>query len=109
MAQIQDFSALDLRTGVIVSARTFPEARKPAYILEVDFGPEIGTLKTSAQITDLYSTQQLLGEQVVGIVNIPSRQIGPIQSQFLVLGALSGNGVVLLDTKSPCEPGTKIA
>ncbi len=91
----EDFEKVELRTGTIVRAEEFPEARKPAYRLWVDFGEEIGILKSSAQITDLYSLESLKGKQVLGVVNFPPRQIGPVRSQCLVTGFSSADGVVL--------------
>ena len=76
----QHFEQVDLRVGTIVTAEVFAEARLPAYILHVDFGPDIGVLKSSAQITDLYHAEGLVGQQVIGVVNFPPKQIGPIQS-----------------------------
>ena len=81
----QDFEQVDLRVGTIVTAEEFVEARCPAYILHVDFGGDIGVLKSSAQITDLYQSEDLVGQQVIGVVNLPSKQIGPIQSQCFQL------------------------
>jgi tRNA-binding protein len=81
-----DFTRVELRVGRVIEARTFPEARKPAYVLQVDFGPEIGVRKSSAQITDLYACEDLVGKLVVAVVNFPPRQIGPLQSQCLVTG-----------------------
>ena len=79
-----DFERIEIRVGTIISAEVFKEARKPAYILQVDFGEDIGILKSSAQITDLYKPEELTGTQVIGVVNFPSKQIGPIKSQCLV-------------------------
>ena len=82
----QEFEQVDLRIGTVIEARPFPEARKPAYILHVDFGPEVGVLKSSVQITDLYSPDDLVGRQVLGVVNIPIKQIGPARSECLITG-----------------------
>ena len=79
-----DFQKVELRVGTIVDVRDFPEARKPAYKLEVDFGSEIGIKKSSAQVTDLYSKEDLLGKQVMAVVNFPTKQIGPVLSECLV-------------------------
>ena len=81
-----DFLAVELRVGKIISAKPFPEARKPAYVLEIDFGPEIGVKKSSAQITQIYTIEELVGKLVVGVVNFPSKQIGPIRSECLITG-----------------------
>lgn len=99
-----DFRKVDLRVGKIVSAREFPEARKPAYALEVDFGDEIGTRKASAQITDLYSTDELVGKLVVGVVNFPKKQIGPLMSECLVTGFYNADGAVVLCTPDADTP-----
>ncbi len=92
----QDFEQVDLRVGTIVTAEEFVEARCPAYILHVDFGGDIGVLKSSAQITDLYQSEDLVGQQVIGVVNLPSKQIGPIQSQCLITGFSQADGSVVL-------------
>ncbi len=99
-----DFAKVELRIGTIVSVEDFPEARKPAYKLKVDFGDEIGIKKSSAQITDLYNKDELLGSQVVAVVNFPSKQIGPIRSECLVTGFYREDGTVVLarpDSKVP--------
>jgi len=100
----QDFMRIDLRVGRVVSAKTFPEARKPAYILEVDFGEEIGVLKPSAQVTDLYSVDDLVDRLVVGVVNFPRKQIGPLMSECLVTGFHNENGHVVLCTPEQDVP-----
>jgi tRNA-binding protein len=91
-----DFMKVDIRVGTVLSARAFPEARKPAYVVEVDFGPEIGVLKCSAQVTDLYLPGELVGMQILGVVNFPEKQIGPIRSQFLLTGMHREDGSVVL-------------
>jgi tRNA-binding protein len=92
----EDFARVELRVGRIVDAQPFPEARKPAYILRVDFGPEIGIRKSSAQITALYDLQELVGRLVVAVVNFPSKQIGPLRSECLVTGFHDEEGRVAL-------------
>jgi tRNA-binding protein len=91
-----DFEKVELRVGTIVDAQPFPQARKPAYILQVDFGEELGVRKSSAQITDLYPIQELVGKQVVAVVNFPAKQIGPLKSQCLVTGFYREDGAVVL-------------
>ncbi|MEG1680584.1 MAG: tRNA-binding protein [Stenotrophomonas sp.] len=91
-----DFSKAELRVGSVISAEPFAAARKPAYILQVDFGPEIGTRKSSAQITALYSPEQLIGRLVVAVVNFPPKQIGPLMSECLVTGFHDAEGRVSL-------------
>ena len=110
MATIEDFGKLDMRVGRVVSVEEFPEARNPAWKLEVDFGPEIGVKRSSAQITH-YTRDQLAGRTVVAVVNFPPRRIAGFPSEVLVLGALDPDkGVVLLTPDDPdVELGSKIA
>ena len=91
-----DFLKVELRVGRVLSARAFPEARKPAYVLEVDFGEEIGVRKSSAQLTALYESDDLIGRLVVGVVNFPKKQIGPLMSECLVTGFHDAEGRVAL-------------
>ena len=91
-----DFDKVELRAGRVLSARVFAEARKPAFVLEVDFGPEIGVLKSSAQLAALYTPDSLVGRMVVGVVNFPPKQIGPLMSQCLVTGFHDADGAVAL-------------
>jgi len=98
-----EFTKVELRVGRIVSARPFPEARKPAYVLEIDFGDELGTRKSSAQITDLYAVDDLPGRLVVAVVNFPKKQIGPLMSECLVTGFYDAEGRVAL-----CVPDTDV-
>lgn len=99
------FSALDIRVGTIVKTEEFAGARKPAYKLWVDFGEEVGILKSSAQITAFYSLASLKGQQVMGVVNFEPKQIGNFMSECLVLGIYHGEGVVLVAPKMPCKNG----
>lgn len=106
---IDGFFNVDMRTGRVVSVEDFPEARKPAWKIEVDFGPVIGRLWSSAQITN-YSKDELLGRMVVGAVNLGSKRIAGFKSEFLVLGALDPDGTVrLLQLEDSVEPGAPIA
>jgi tRNA-binding protein len=91
-----DFERVELRVGTILSVENFPDARKPAYKIKVDFGPEIGVKQSSAQITALYSKDELIGRQIIGVVNFPPKQIGPFLSEFLVTGLYRDDGVVVL-------------
>ena len=104
----EHFAAVDMRVGKVVEVEDFPEARKPAWKLRIDFGPEIGEKRSSAQITN-YTREELLGTSVVAVVNFPPRQIGPVRSEVLVLGALDEAGVVvLLRPDREAEPGDRI-
>jgi tRNA-binding protein len=104
-----DFLAVDMRVGRIVGVEDFPEARQPAWKLRIDFGPQIGEKRSSAQITN-YTREQLEGRLVVGVVNFPPRQIGPVRSEVLVLGAVSDDHpVLLLEPDEGSVPGDRIA
>jgi tRNA-binding protein len=104
-----EFEAVDLRVGTIVEARDFPEARRPAYQLVLDFGPEIGLKKSSAQLTHHYSPATLLGRQVLAVVNFAPKQIGPMRSEVLVLGAPDAEGhTVLVAVAAPVPNGSRI-
>lgn len=104
-----EFEAVDLRVGTIVEARNFPEARRPAYQLVLDFGPEIGLKKSSAQLTHHYSPASLLGRQVVAVVNFPPKQIGPMRSEVLVLGTPDADGhTVLVAVAAPVPNGSRL-
>jgi tRNA-binding protein len=96
MATIEDFNKLDIRLGKVIRADDFPEARKPAYKLAIDFGPEIGIMASSVQITHLYNKDELVGKLVMGIVNFPPRKIGPFLSETLTLGVADDEGRVIL-------------
>jgi tRNA-binding protein len=96
MATIEDFHKLDIRVGVVIAVEDFPEARKPAYKLLVDFGPEIGKKRSSAQITTRYTKETLMGKKVLAVVNFPPRQVGPFLSEVLVLGVPDEENQTLL-------------
>ncbi len=96
LASFDDFMKIDIRAGTILEASPFPEARKPALKLVIDFGPEIGPRKSSAQITERYDPEKLIGSKVMAVVNFPPRQIGPFMSEVLTLGVMNDNGEVVL-------------
>ena len=108
MASFDDFLKLDIRVGTIVSAKNFEKARKPAYQLEVDMGQELGIKRSSAQITDHYRPEELVGKQVLAVVNFPPRQIANFFSEILVLGTYSEGGVVLIQPDKPVKNGDKL-
>lgn len=104
-----DFLKIELRVGKIIAAKEFPKARKAAYILHIDFGDEIGIKKSSAQITDLYSREELINKQIVAVVNFPVKQIGPFMSECLVTGFHNENNEVSLCVPDKVVPlGTKL-
>lgn len=108
MAEFDDFLKLDIRVGEVVRAEVFEKARKPAYKLWVDFGDVIGIKKSSAQITECYEAKDLIGMQVMGIVNFPPRQIADFMSEVLVLGVYGDQGVVLIQPERPVRKGDKL-
>ncbi|NJN40992.1 MAG: tRNA-binding protein [Flammeovirgaceae bacterium] len=109
MISLGDFLKIDFRSGTVVRAESFPEAKKPAFKLWVDFGPEIGIKKSSAQITEYYSLEQLAGKQVVGIVNFPPKQIANFVSEVLITGFPDKDGkVILCSIDQPVANGSKL-
>jgi tRNA-binding protein len=110
VATIEDLHRLDVRVGTVVAAEPFPEARTPALRLEIDFGPELGRRRSSAQITRRYAPAALVGRQVVAVVNLPPRRVAGFASEVLVLGGVPGAGdVVLLAPDAPVPDGTRVA
>lgn len=106
----EDFGVVELRVGTVIEVADFPEARKAAYKLKVDFGADIGVKQSSAQITTLYSKEQLLGKQVIGVVNFPTKQIGPFRSECLITGFYRPDGAVVLAIPEQEVPnGSKLA
>ncbi|WP_010254868.1 tRNA-binding protein [Myroides injenensis] len=103
-----EFSKVDMRVGTIIQAEVFKEVKNPAYKLIVDFGEEIGTKKTSAQITKLYTIEELVGKQVIAVVNFPPKQIANFMSECLVMGAVEGKEVTLMTMDKPCVNGLRI-
>jgi tRNA-binding protein len=108
-ASIDDLERLDVRAGTVVRCEPFPEARTPAYKLWIDFGPEVGTRSSSARLTELYRPEELLGRQVLGVVNFPPRQVGPFRSEVLTLGVYAdGDVVVVVGPDRPVPDGSRL-
>lgn len=108
MADFKDFNKLDIRVGEIIKAEPFVKANKPAYKLWIDFGKQIGIKKSSAQITECYQLDELIGRQVLGVVNFPPKQIADFMSEVLVLGVYAKQGVVLIQPEQPVKKGDKL-
>lgn len=103
-----DFEKVEMRVGTILEANDFPEARKPAYQLRIDFGKEIGIKKSSAQLTKRYSREDLVGKQIIAVVNFPKKQIGNFMSECLALGSVKDDDIVLLSSDMKVENGLRI-
>ena len=108
MSTFDDFMKLDIRVGTIIEAKVFEKAKRPAYQLKVDLGEEIGIKKSSAQITEIYKPEDLIGKQVLAVVNFPPRQIAGFMSEILVLGTYSKQGVVLIKPDEQVENGDRL-
>lgn len=108
MATFDDFMKIDIRVGEILEAEPLKKARKPAYKLRIDFGDEIGIKQSSAQITDCYKPEDLIGRQILGVVNFPPRLIAGFKSEVLVLGVYAEQGVVLIRPDQPVKKGDKL-
>jgi tRNA-binding protein len=105
----KDFEKVELRVGKIIDVKDFPEAHKPAYIITADFGDNIGIKKSSAQLTDLYTKEELLNKQIIGVLNFPAKQIGPFMSEFLLTGFTQKDGSVILALpEREAELGSKL-
>ncbi|QNJ96677.1 tRNA-binding protein [Constantimarinum furrinae] len=104
-----DFEKVEMRVGTIIEVMDFPEAYNPSYKLRIDFGKDLGVKKTSAQITVRYAKEELLGKQIVAVVNFPVKQIGPFMSECLVLGAVNGKEVTLLEPGKDVDNGLRIS
>jgi len=103
------FEAVEMRAGTIVKVEDFPQARKPAYLITADFGPTAGVRRTSAQVTLLYTKEELLGRQVMGVLNFPAKQIGPVRSEFLLAGFYRDDGAVVLAVpERPVDNGARL-
>ena len=104
-----EFASVELRVGTVLKVEAFPEARKPAYKVWADFGPEIGEKKTSVQITELYQPEDLIGRQIIGVVNFPAKQVGPFRSEFLLTGFADAAGAVVIAVPKRLVPnGAKL-
>ena len=107
MVTFEDFLKFDIRVGTIMEVEDFPEAKRPAYKLKIDFG-ELGIKKSSAQITELYQKNELVGKQILAVVNFPKKQIAEFMSEVLVLGVYNKDGVVLIEPNKPVNNGEKL-
>lgn len=108
MATFEDFMKLDIRVGTIINVKNFEKAKKPAYQLEIDFGEEIGIKKSSAQITEQYNINELIGKQILAVINFPAKQVADFMSEVLVLGTYSEGGVVLIAPDKKVSNGDKL-
>ena len=104
----QDFEKVEMRVGTIIEANDFPEAKKPAFQITIDFGAELGIKKSSAQITKRYSKEDLIGKQIIAVVNFPKKQIGKFMSECLILGSVNDDDIVLLSSDKKVENGLRI-
>lgn len=105
----KDFEKIEMRVGTVIEVNPFPEANKPAYQLKIDFGEEIGVRKTSAQITERYELDELIGKQVIAVVNFPKKQIANFMSECLVLGAVNGTDITLLQPEAKIKNGLRVS